>query len=129
MDRDQLTGRSRERTIIDIIEQVSIWRKLYFGIQVEGIDKPQRYDLEEAATILQMKKKTLDDYLLQLRQGKTLGFNFEENRNSKVGVLRKFVRENEKELRDKKKIRLQTKHAAIAAAKAAARAQPRKGRK
>jgi hypothetical protein len=39
-----------------------------------------------------MAKKTLDDYLYQLRQGEYYGFKFEEHEHEKIGVLRRFVR-------------------------------------
>ena len=41
-------------------------------------------------------KKTLDDYLLQIRCGKKYGFNFNTNVNSKIGELRAFVRDAKK---------------------------------
>lgn len=46
-----------------------------------------------------MSKKSLDDYLLQLRFGKKFGFNFEANRDSKVGVLRSFVKAQKDKLK------------------------------
>ena len=39
-----------------------------------------------------MSKKSLDDYLLQLRFGKKYNFNFQQHRNDKVGVLRSYVK-------------------------------------
>ena len=44
-----------------------------------------------------MSKKSLDDYLLQLRFGKKYGFNFQEHKNDKVGVLRSFVKSKKNE--------------------------------
>jgi len=40
-----------------------------------------------------VSKKSLDDYLLQLRFGKKYGFDFQKHRNDKVGVLRCYVKE------------------------------------
>lgn len=57
----------------------------------------QRWSLEDAAAKVKVSKKSLDDYLLQLRFGKKFGFDFEKHRDSKVGVLRSFVKE-QKEL-------------------------------
>jgi hypothetical protein len=34
----------------------------------------------------------LDDYLLQLRYGKKYGFDFNEHKEAKIGVLRAFVK-------------------------------------
>ena len=55
----------------------------------------QRWSLEDAANKVGVSKKSLDDYLLQLRFGKKFGFDFEQNKDQKVGILRLFVK-NEK---------------------------------
>ena len=39
-----------------------------------------------------ISKKSLDDYLLQLRLGRKYGFNFNQNKTKKVGILRSFVK-------------------------------------
>ena len=55
--------RTKERTIQDIIEKVSLWRKLYNGVtDTEG--NLLRYSLEDAASKVGVSKKSLDDYLL-----------------------------------------------------------------
>jgi hypothetical protein len=56
------TRRTKERKISFVIEKVSLWRKLYNGIQ-EG-NKIMRYSLEDAAKKVNISKKSLDDYLL-----------------------------------------------------------------
>jgi hypothetical protein len=56
----------------------------------------KRYSLEEAANKVGISKKSLDDYLLQIRFGRKYGFNFNEHKNDKVGVLRDYVRKNKK---------------------------------
>ena len=58
-----------------------------------GKEKFVEYSLEEAAVKVQISKKSLDDYLLQIRYGKKFGFDFEKNKHEKVGSLRQFVRE------------------------------------
>ena len=40
-----------------------------------------------------ISKKSLDDYLLQIRYGRKFGFDFEANSNEGVGKLRTFVKE------------------------------------
>ena len=60
-------------------------------------------DLDSAATEIGIVKKTLDDYLLQIRNGKRYGFNFHKQKNNKIGELRSFVKEH-KNLADKKKV-------------------------
>jgi hypothetical protein len=68
--------RTKERTIQDIIEKVSLWRKLYNGVQ-DNDGNLLRYSLEDAAMKVGVSKKSLDDYLLQLRFGKKFGFDFQ----------------------------------------------------
>lgn len=55
--------RTKERTIQDIIEKVSLWRKLYNGVQ-DNDGNLLRYSLEDAAQKVGVSKKSLDDYLL-----------------------------------------------------------------
>ena len=65
-----------------------------------------RYNLDDAATKVGLSKKTLDDYLLQLRLGRKYGFDFKSNQGEKVGVLRNFIKTKRalevKEKRNKK---------------------------
>jgi hypothetical protein len=57
-----------------------------------------------------VSKKSLDDYLLQLRFGKKFGFDFEHHKNEKVGVLRLFVKtEKEKIKQGKPGIKISSK--------------------
>ena len=76
---------------------MSTWRKLYNGVFIQnketGEQQLQRWSLEDAALKVKVSKKSLDDYLLQLRFGKKFGFDFAKNRDKKVGVLRCFVKE------------------------------------
>ena len=76
-----MTKRTKERSISDIIEKVSLWRKLYNGVYRDG--NLVRYSLEDAAAKVGVSKKSLDDYLLQLRFGKKYGFDFQKNKNEK----------------------------------------------
>lgn len=85
--------RAKERKIGDIIEKVYMWRKLYSGY-VNEKGKEIKLSLEEAADKIGISKKSLDDYLIQLRIGKMYGFNFNEHKNDKVGILRAFVKKN-----------------------------------
>ena len=88
--------RTKERKIGYIIEKVSQWRRLYNGIP-DSNGNTIRYSLEEAAQKVKVSKKSLDDYLSQLRKGRRLGFDFNKNKDEKVGVLRSFVKNNEKQ--------------------------------
>lgn len=65
-----------------------------------------RYSLEDAATKVSVSKKSLDDYLLQLRFGKKFNFDFQKHKNDKVGTLRAFVKKmkaEDKKSEDKKR--------------------------
>ena len=46
--------------------------------------------------MVKISKKTLDDYLSQLKKGKKYGFNFNDHKNEKIGVLRQFIRKMQK---------------------------------
>jgi len=56
----------------------------------------EKYSLDEAAKKVGISKKSLDDYLFQIRFGNRFGFNFNEHYNEKVGILRDFVRQQKK---------------------------------
>ena len=87
--------RAKERKIGYIIKKVFLWKTLYNGIystDENGNKIKIKYTLEQAATKTGISKKSLDDYLIQLRIGKFLNFNFTEHKNDKVGILRAFVK-------------------------------------
>lgn len=90
---DASKRRTKERKIGFIIERVSLWRKLYNGVP-DGNNNIIRYSLEDAASKVGINKKSLDDYLLQLRFGRKFGFDFNANRDAKVGVLRTYVKKH-----------------------------------
>jgi hypothetical protein len=50
--------------------------------------------LEEAARLVGIAKKSLDDYFGQLRLGELYGFNFKKNLEKKFGMLRAFVKKH-----------------------------------
>jgi len=52
----------------------------------------KRMSLEDAAARVGISKKSLDDYLLQLRFGRKFGFNFNIHKEDKVGVLRGYIK-------------------------------------
>jgi hypothetical protein len=92
---DKIGRRTKERKIGYIIEKVARWRNLYNGIH-NARGNTIRMTLEEAAKQVDISKKSLDDYLLQLRFGRKFGFNFEEHKGDKVGLLRAYVKKFKK---------------------------------
>ena len=58
--------------------------------------------MQDSANKVQVSKKSLDDYLLQLRFGRKFGFDFVKHKDSKVGVLRSFVKNKKREIRAKR---------------------------
>ena len=83
--------RVKERTIKEVIHKVCVWRRLYNGIlRPDGI--LIRYTLENAARKTQMSKKSLDDYLHQIRLGTKYKFDFKNRQDEKFGILRNFIR-------------------------------------
>ena len=83
--QDQSTSkgsrRTKERKIGEVIQKVQKWRQLYYQ---------NCESLEEAAKKVGISKKSLDDYFLQLKKGKANGFNFNEHKSDKIGILRNW---------------------------------------
>ena len=92
-------SRIKERTIEEVIQKVSLWRLLYTGYQKNGVTV--KMSLEEAAQKVKISKKSLDDYLMQLRSAKKFGFDFDANIREKVGKIRSFVRQKKEEERQR----------------------------
>lgn len=83
--------RAKERKIGYIIKKVYLWKKLYEGV-VDRNGKKIKMTLQDAAEKVDISKKSLDEYLNQIKYGKIFGFDFNKHRNDKVGVLRGFVK-------------------------------------
>ena len=56
----------KERKIKDVLESVALWRKLYYGFH-DSDQKWIQMTLDQAANMINISKKTLDDYLSQIR--------------------------------------------------------------
>eukprot|EP00826_Nyctotherus_ovalis_P039992 TRINITY_DN3889_c0_g1_i12.p1 TRINITY_DN3889_c0_g1~~TRINITY_DN3889_c0_g1_i12.p1 ORF type:complete len:159 (+),score=75.03 TRINITY_DN3889_c0_g1_i12:26-478(+) len=87
--------RPKERKISFVINKVMEWRKLYTGM-IDDNGQIIKYSLEDAADKVGISKKSLDDYMLQLRLGKKYGFNFHENKDNKIGILRNYIKDHRK---------------------------------
>ena len=81
----------KEQTIKEVIRKVSVWRRLYAG-KIMGDGSLVRYSLDAAAKKLHMNKKSLDDYLHQIRLGTRYKFDFKANQNEKFGILRTYTK-------------------------------------
>lgn len=64
---DASKKRAKQRTIREVLMQVSKWRQLA---------EKDKCTLEVASKIVGLSKKTLDDYFSQIRMGQMCGFNF-----------------------------------------------------
>ena len=100
--------RTKEKKIKDVVALVKEWRKPYeIGVPDEQ-GNLVKLSLEDSAKRLGMSKKSLDDYLLQIRYekqflfnlliviltrgGKKYRFDFDKRGEEGVGVLRAFVK-------------------------------------
>jgi hypothetical protein len=81
---------------------VSLWKRVESGkiiydpsrdVFIEAPSNTKGMTKDEAATLVKMSRKTLDDYAMNLRFGLKYGFNFVEHKNSMMGALRKFVQQ------------------------------------
>eukprot|EP00826_Nyctotherus_ovalis_P005032 TRINITY_DN11126_c0_g1_i3.p1 TRINITY_DN11126_c0_g1~~TRINITY_DN11126_c0_g1_i3.p1 ORF type:complete len:274 (+),score=33.37 TRINITY_DN11126_c0_g1_i3:174-995(+) len=89
-DEDNLM-RVKDRTVEEVMLRVATWRKFYIGrITPEG--KRMKCTLEEAAKIVRVPKKTLDDHLQQIRKAAEEDFDFDGNRDKAVGTMRRYVK-------------------------------------
>lgn len=64
-----------------MVQKVSEWQNIYLDLQSKRKNgkKSVKRSREEAARQVNMSKKTLDDYLLQIRHAKRFRFNFDAN--------------------------------------------------
>jgi hypothetical protein len=53
----------------------------------------RKINLQEAAAIIGISKKSLDDYYYQLRLGEKYGFDFKSHMDDKIGILRMFIKD------------------------------------
>ena len=71
---------------------MSTWRRLYNGCYDADFNH-LRLSLEEAADQVGISKKSLDDYLSQLRSARVCGYDFNKHSGQRVGHLRRYVKE------------------------------------
>ena len=69
-----------------MIQIVRRWRKLCDNKKGASIT------LAEAADLVGLPKKSLDDYYYQLRMGEKYGFDYHSHIMERIGVLRSFLK-------------------------------------
>lgn len=71
---------------MEVLQIVKKWRKLCES------KKGVTMTLAEAAKLVGLPKKSLDDYYYQLRMGEKYGFDFHGHMMERIGVLRSFLK-------------------------------------
>ncbi len=82
-----------------MIELVKKWRNLHLHGH-KNLNR--RLNLQDAAKILGISKKSLDDYYCQLRLGEFYDFDFHDKLDEKMGVLRSYVKDYKPEKQKKR---------------------------
>ncbi len=84
--------RGNERKIGEVIDALMKWKRLFTYGTADNEGRTVRCTRQEAARVVSIPKKTLDDYSFQIRLGKRNGFDFDMHCREKIGVLRDFNR-------------------------------------
>lgn len=79
--------RSKERVIFEVIEIVKKWREIHMSK-----NNFKKISLQEAAKVVGLPKKSLDDYYYQLRLGEKYDFDFKAHLFDRIGVLRTYLK-------------------------------------
>ena len=77
--------------IKDMIRDITEWRELY----------KKGMSLINAAKVMNIPKKTLDDYFSKYNIASKYGFHINDHLNEPIGVIRKFVSQIQKEIKYK----------------------------
>lgn len=92
-DDEETSIRTKDRTVEEVMLRVAAWRKLFVGCTIPG-EKRVKCTLDEAAKIVKMPKKTLDDHLQQIRKAVENKFDFNQNRDKPKGAMRRYAKKN-----------------------------------
>ena len=79
----------RTRKIGEIVKNVYAQRMLFNGFYNDEGNKV-KFSLQEASDKVGIPKKTLDDYLKQIRIARENGFDFNKNKDKPISFLRQF---------------------------------------
>jgi len=80
--------RSRERRISEVSAKLDEWKQLCIRLK-ESTPEVKKIS-ERAADIVGIPKKSLDDYMHQIKLGLKYNFDFSKNQDGKIGKLRQF---------------------------------------
>ncbi len=85
-------GRANERKIYDVIKLLTLWKSYYTNGVTKNDGTRERVTMGRAAEYVGVSRKTLDDYMEQVRKAKSQGFDFSSHAQDKMGTLRAFVK-------------------------------------
>eukprot|EP00330_Aristerostoma_sp_ATCC50986_P002542 CAMPEP_0114576128 /NCGR_PEP_ID=MMETSP0125-20121206/914_1 /TAXON_ID=485358 ORGANISM="Aristerostoma sp., Strain ATCC 50986" /NCGR_SAMPLE_ID=MMETSP0125 /ASSEMBLY_ACC=CAM_ASM_000245 /LENGTH=259 /DNA_ID=CAMNT_0001764381 /DNA_START=372 /DNA_END=1151 /DNA_ORIENTATION=+ len=83
--------KGRPKLLSEVMKTVMKWRQIRNKGKLTKDNKKVKVSFNEAAEMLGLSLKSLNDYLRVIKLGEKFNFDFEKNMNKKFGVLRKFV--------------------------------------
>ncbi|CAD8144310.1 unnamed protein product [Paramecium pentaurelia] len=106
-NKNQSFKRVKERLVCEAIEKVERWRQMFTeGLQINN-GEIIKVTLNQAAEIVGIPKKTLEDYTQLFKKVRLLTADIQQFSNEKMGFLRSYLRKNQNKLKKKlKDIRL-----------------------
>ncbi|CAD8137121.1 unnamed protein product [Paramecium octaurelia] len=102
-NKHQSFKRVKERLVCEAIEKVERWRLMFTeGLQTNN-GEIIKVTLNQAAEIVGIPKKTLEDYTQLFKKVKLLTADIKQFSNEKMGFLRSYLRKNQNKLKKKLK--------------------------
>ncbi|CAD8047860.1 unnamed protein product [Paramecium primaurelia] len=102
-NKHQSFKRVKERLVCEAIEKVERWRLMFTeGLQINN-GEIIKVTLNQAAEIVGIPKKTLEDYTQLFKKVKLLTADIQQFSNEKMGFLRSYLRKNQNKLKKKLK--------------------------
>ncbi|CAD8059340.1 unnamed protein product [Paramecium sonneborni] len=102
-NKHQSFKRVKERLVCEAIEKVERWRQMFTeGLQIEN-GEIIKVTLNQAAELVGIPKKTLEDYTQLFKKVKLLTADIKQFSNEKMGFLRSYLRKNQNKLKKKLK--------------------------
>ncbi|CAK67045.1 unnamed protein product (macronuclear) [Paramecium tetraurelia] len=91
--------RVKERLVESAFNKVQIWRKIFLEGLINEQGERQYYTLNEAANLVGIPKKTLEDYTQIFQKVGLIASPLSDFYGKKMGFLRQFVRKNKSKIR------------------------------